>query len=154
VPELPVIQPTLQLSAPLLEYLARRMRTEMESEIAKFGLRSRHLIALTILRQVGESSQAELASALDIDRTNLVGLLNDLEGEGLVERRRSPEDRRRHTVTLTSRGTRRLQKMEKALAAVEERVLSALDHDQRITLHALLQRAAASNAAGACAGSE
>jgi DNA-binding MarR family transcriptional regulator len=138
-----------QLSAPLLEHLARRMRTEMESELATFGLRARHLIALTLVREIGEGSQADLARKLRLDRTNLVGLLNELEGAGLVERRRSPEDRRRHTVLLTAAGEARLDEVERALASVEEGVLAGLDPDQRDALHRLLQQATAGD--GSCA---
>jgi DNA-binding MarR family transcriptional regulator len=139
--DLPVIQQPMQLSAPLLEHLARRMRTAMESKLESFDLRSRHLIALTVIRELGESSQANLAEALRVDRTNLVGVLNELEDAGLIERRRTPEDRRRHTVALTTTGTRRLGQIEKALAGVEEEVLSGLDFEQRVTLHSLLQLA-------------
>jgi DNA-binding MarR family transcriptional regulator len=137
-----------QLSAPLLEYLARRMRTEMESELDGFGLRARHLLALTVLRELGESSQANLAETLRLDRTNLVGLLNELEAEGLIERLRSPADRRRHTVVLTAVGADRLEEIERVLGGVEEDVLAALDPDQRATLHELLQQATANN--GGC----
>jgi DNA-binding MarR family transcriptional regulator len=148
--ELPVIQqPMQQLSAPLLEHLARRMRTAMESKLDTFGLRARHLIALTVMRDLGESSQANLAEALRLDRTNLVGLLNELEQAGLVERQRAPEDRRRHLVALTAAGKRRLAQLEKALAGVEEEVLSGLDFEQRVALHSLLQLATA-NAPGMC----
>jgi DNA-binding MarR family transcriptional regulator len=147
--DLPVIQPPLQLSAPLLGYLARRLHTAMESELDRFGLRPRHLLALTVLRELGQTSQANLSEALRLDRTNLVGLLNELEEAGLIERRRSPEDRRRHTVTLTPTGTTRLEELEKAVAGVEEQILAPLDFDQRVTLHALLQQAAA-NAPGMC----
>ena len=148
--DLPVIQPPLQLSTPLLGHLARRLRTAMESELDGFGLRARHLLALTVLRELGQSSQANLSEALRLDRTNLVGLLNELEDAGLIERRRSPEDRRRHTVALTPTGTTRLEEMEKAVAGVEERILAPLDFDQRVMLHALLQQATA-NAPGMCA---
>lgn len=147
--DLPVVQHPMQLSAPLLEHLARRMRTAMESKLDAFGLRARHLIALTVMRDLGESSQANLAEALRLDRTNLVGLLNELEEAGLVERRRAPEDRRRHVVALTTAGRRRLEKLDKALAGVEAEVLSGLDFEQRVTLHALLQLATA-NAPGMC----
>ena len=82
-------------------------------------------------------------SHLPIDRTNLVGLLNELETLGLIERRRSPDDRRRHTVVLTAAGVRRLQEIETTLSTVESRVLAALDDDERATLFALLQRATA-----------
>ena len=148
--DLPVIQqPLQQLSAPLLEHLARRMRTAMESQLDAFGLRARHLIALTVMRDLGETSQANLAEALRLDRTNLVGLLNELEQANLVERRRSPEDRRRHVVALTGAGRRHLEKLEKALAGVEAEVLSGLDFEQRATLHSLLHLATA-NAPGMC----
>jgi DNA-binding MarR family transcriptional regulator len=147
--DLPVIQPPLQLSTPLLGHLARRLRTAMESELDAFGLRARHLLALTVLRELGQSSQANLSEALRLDRTNLVGLLNELEDAGLIERRRSPEDRRRHTVALTPTGSSRLAEMEKAVAGVEEKILAPLDFDQRVTLHALLQQATA-NAPGMC----
>jgi DNA-binding MarR family transcriptional regulator len=67
----------------------------------------------------------------------------------LLERRRSPADRRRHDVALTATGKRRLERIEKELAGVESEILAGLDFDQRVTFHALLQRATAS-APGMC----
>jgi len=112
-------------------------RTVVEAPVAE------KLVALTVLRDFGESSQADLAGTLQLDRTNLVGLLNELEAEGLIERRRSPEDRRRHTVLLTQSGRERLARAEFALAAAEDVVLGALTAKQRDTLYELLQRATA-----------
>jgi DNA-binding MarR family transcriptional regulator len=103
-----------------------------------------------MLRDHGETSQADLAATLHVDRTNLVGLLNELEAQGLVERRRSPEDRRRHTVTLTDAGHERLAAVSFALAATEARILQRLDGDERAQLHALLRKAAEGTFAGAC----
>jgi DNA-binding MarR family transcriptional regulator len=147
--ELPIVSPSRQLSGPLLEHLARRLRAESESEIERFGLRARHVIALTLLRDSGERQQADLAQVLNMDPTNVVGLLNELETAGLVERRRSPQDRRRHTVALTAAGHDRLAAIEDVLITVERRVLSALDDDQRATLHMLL-RTVTGEADGAC----
>ncbi|AZG48667.1 putative HTH-type transcriptional regulator YusO [Gordonia insulae] len=119
------------------------MRTESESTIETFGLRPRHVIALTLLRDFGERSQSDLAEALRIDPTNLVGLLNDLEVGSLVERRRSTRDRRRHTVAITPTGDARLAEIDDVLAAVEQRVLSALSESEQSTLYSLLRRATA-----------
>jgi DNA-binding MarR family transcriptional regulator len=141
-----------QLSGPLLEHLARRMRSESESEIERFGLRPRHVIALTLLRDFGERPQADLAEVLRIDPSNVVGLLNELEDAGLIERRRSVEDRRRHTVALTAAGEKHLDQVEEVLAAVEKRVLAALDAGQQAALYALLQRATAG--AASCSGGD
>ena len=140
--DLPVVEQPVHRSGALLDYLARRMRSAGQAVIEPLGLRSRHLIALTVLRDHGASSQIHLAESLDVDRTNLVGLLNDLESAGLVERRRSTEDRRRHDVELTTVGRERLAQAEMRLGAVEDVVLAGLDRGQRETLHALLAQAA------------
>jgi len=117
------------------------MRSHSESTLAALDMRPRHLLTLTVLRDLGGSTQQALATRLSIDRTNLVGLLNELETEGLIERRRSPEDRRRHIVEITPRGRDTLAKAEFALAAVEDEVLAALDTEQREALYQLLVQA-------------
>lgn len=137
------------LLGPLLDLVLRRLRGAAEVEVAKVGLRTRHIIALTLLRDFGEQGQAGLAESLGIDPTNVVALLNELESVGLVERRRSPLDRRRHTVVLTEAGSARLAEAEGALAALEHRMFAGLDDDELTRLHDLLQRAAAVTAGGA-----
>jgi MarR family transcriptional regulator, lower aerobic nicotinate degradation pathway regulator len=114
------------------------MRLRAESALAPLGLRPRHLVALTVLRDHGSPSQQTLAAALQTDRTNLIGLLNQLEADGLILRRRSTEDRRRHIVELTDAGAQRLAQAEFALAAAEDEVLGGLDREQRETLYDLL----------------
>jgi DNA-binding MarR family transcriptional regulator len=144
-----VIAPTTDTvrlpSSALLNHLARLARVRAEAALAPLGLRPRHLIALTVLRDHGSGSQQALAATLQIDRTNLVGLLNELETDGLITRRRSVDDRRRHIVELTDDGGRRLAEAESALAAAEDDILSALDAEERETLYRLLQQATASH---------
>ncbi|MFI6080291.1 MarR family winged helix-turn-helix transcriptional regulator [Streptomyces sp. NPDC051217] len=137
-------------SGALLDHLARRMRLRAESVLAPLGLRPRHLVALTVLRDRGGSTQQALSSTLMMDGTNVVGLLNDLESEQLIERRRSPRDRRRHVVELTATGLERLRKAERALAAAENEVFSALDETQRETLYHLLRQAASGEGGEGC----
>jgi DNA-binding MarR family transcriptional regulator len=124
---------------PVLEHIARWMRLEAESELAPFNLRPRHVLALMLLRDKGDLSQASLAETLRIDPVNVVGLLNDLESVHFIERHRSVQDRRRHVVVITEAGRRRLEEIERALAGAERRTLSALDSDQLQTLAHLLQ---------------
>jgi MarR family transcriptional regulator, lower aerobic nicotinate degradation pathway regulator len=126
----------------LIDYLARRMRQRGEAVLESLGLRSRHLVALTVLRDRDGCTQQALSAILSMDGTNIVGLLNELEAEKLIERRRSPEDRRRHVVELTNVGAGQLAAAEQALSAVEDEVLAALDEHQRETLYSLLQQAA------------
>jgi len=148
--QLPVASQPAHHPSALLDYLARKMRQRAQTELAPLGLRPRHLVALTVLRDRGGSTQQALAATLGMDGTNIVGLLNELEAENLVERRRSPEDRRRHLVQLTEAGAQQLTKAECALSAVEDEVLGALNEAQRETLYSLLQQAVTGREA-ACA---
>lgn len=139
---LPVLNQPPRRSGALLDHVARRMRLHAEGVLGPLGLRPRHLVALTVLRDQGGSTQQALATTLMMDRATVVGLLNELESDGLIERRRSPEDRRRHIVRLTEQGERVLVKAEFSLAGVEDEVLGALDAEQRDTLYELLLLAA------------
>src|ERR1700683_3768561 len=105
----PVDSQPAHRSGALLDHLARRMRLRAESVLAPLHLRPRHLVALTVLRGRDGITQQALSSTLEMDGTNIVGLLNELEAEDLIERRRSPEDRRRHLVVLTEAGAKRLR---------------------------------------------
>ena len=149
---LPVVNQPAHHPGALLHHLARRMRLRTEAVLAPMGLRPRHLVALTVLRDRGGSTQQALAATLEMDGTNIVGLLNELEAKQLIERRRSPEDRRRHVVELTDAGVEQLAKAECALAEVDEEVLGALDAGQRETLYNLLQLVATGTGASCPAG--
>ncbi|HET6289277.1 MAG TPA: MarR family winged helix-turn-helix transcriptional regulator [Amycolatopsis sp.] len=150
MPELPVVNQPPHRCGALLDHVTRRIRLRSESVLAPLGLRPRHLVALTVLRDLRGCSQQDLAKTLEMDGTNVVGLLNDLESANLIERRRSPEDRRRHIVELTDVGAKQLAKAEFALAAVEDEVLGALDTDQRETLYTLLYQATSRTEPAAC----
>ena len=147
---LPVVNQPPHRCGALVDHLARRLRQRRESVLAPLGLRPRHLIALTVLRDQGGSAQQDLAKILEMDSTNVVSLLNELETENLIERRRSPADRRRHLVELTDVGAKLLARAEFALAAVEDEVFSALDGEQRETLYTLLQQATSKTGVEAC----
>ncbi|MFD7309884.1 MarR family winged helix-turn-helix transcriptional regulator [Promicromonospora sp. NPDC059942] len=148
--EPPVLEQSVRRSGALIDYLARHLRRRSESALAPLGLRTRHLVALTVLRDRAEITQRDLAAALVLDSTNIVGLLNELEGKHLVERRRSPQDRRRHVVSLTDDGVALLCQAEAALTAVEDEVFESLGPEQRDQLQKLLVAATSSASTPFC----
>jgi len=111
------------------------------SNEASVGMRLRQHVALSFVNDHDGATQQALGEALCVDANNLVLLLNELEAEGLVERRRDPLDRRRHLVHITAAGRRALDRAERAQERVEAEVLRALDPDERATLRDLLARA-------------
>lgn len=100
----------------------------------------RHGAALVRLAHNGATSQQDLMDALAIDASALVAILNDLEGDGLIERRRDPGDRRRHIVDITTAGRESVCAVERAIAEVETDAFADLDETEIVQLHALLSR--------------
>jgi DNA-binding MarR family transcriptional regulator len=102
------------------------------------GMRLKQLIALDHLRANESCLQQGLGQMLMLDANNCVLLLNDLDEAGYVERRRDPEDRRRHIVDITPAGQRALEEAEAKLETLEDEVLCNLDAGERGQLHELL----------------
>lgn len=111
-----------------------------ELEAAGLGLSGRHVAALAILDAAGPMSQHALGAALEKDRTTMVAIVDELEREGLVDRRRNPEDRRAYALLATDAGREWLKRARAVLDAAEERLLGSLDCDEREALREMLQR--------------
>lgn len=102
------------------------------------GLNPYHYAILALLDEGLPETQAEIADALSYDRGTLVGLLDELEEQDLVERRRDPADRRRHLVRMTGEGKRTLARLRALAEQQEDEFLAPLDRGQREQLHSLL----------------
>jgi DNA-binding MarR family transcriptional regulator len=98
---------------------------------------------LCSLAETRAETQAQIADALGYDRSWLVGLLDELEEEGLIERKPDPADRRRNIVTLKPEGEARLLELRALSKQVEDDFLAPLDKAERQQLHGLLQKLAA-----------
>ncbi len=125
----------------LLTRLAKLVYRRSSEEL--LGIRVRHFVTLSYLRDHPMAAQHDLAEVLCIDANNLVLLLNELESGDLAQRRRDPADRRRHLVQLTTTGEAALRRAEEAQESIEEEVLASLDAQERTTLRRLLARALA-----------
>lgn len=123
----------------LLTRLARVVYRASTEEL--LGIRLKELATLAYLRDHEDASQQALTQALMVDANSCVLLLNELEASGFAERRRDPDDRRRHIVALTAAGRQALERAERAQESIEDEVLAALDADERAALRALLSRA-------------
>ena len=116
---------------------AQALATE---QLQPLGLSARSWGVLSTLAESGPLTQIELATALAIDRTAMVYLLDELEQSGLVERVRNPDDRRSFLIHLTGEGQRTQRNAATALAGAADTLLRPLDPEERGLLRTLLTR--------------
>jgi MarR family transcriptional regulator, lower aerobic nicotinate degradation pathway regulator len=126
----------------LIFRLARATGYRLGEALAGLDMRTHEFAVLHHLRQAGPLSQQELGGALRINPSNLVGLLDALQEDGLIVRPRDPTDRRRHVVELTAAGQLRLAEAKQAVAAAEHDLLAPLTEAERSRLQAVLERLA------------
>ena len=126
----------------LLKRLGFAAKDKAMEAYERSGLHPYHHAVLAVLDEGSRETQGAIADALGYDRGQLVGLLDELEDRGLVERRRDPTDRRRHIVRLTTDGKRALAKLRALARRLDDDFLASLDEGERTQLHALVFRLA------------
>jgi DNA-binding MarR family transcriptional regulator len=126
----------------LLAGLGRDATARVRRTLRPLGLGAQQFLVLKQLQALGETSQAELADALGIDRSNLAAIAAELSDRDLVARTRDEGDRRRYVLRLSQAGKRLLRRTDGAVAAAEDDLLAPLDPEQREQLYRLLRRLA------------
>lgn len=126
-----------------LGYLLKHVQIRLTDAVAKvlepFGVDGRELAVLVVLAGEYPLSQLEAANRLGVDRTSMVAIIDTLEDKGLVERRRSPEDRRKNIVELTAAGQDCLREAEHARMEAERVFLAPLAEGEADQLSRTLQ---------------
>ncbi|WP_405736200.1 MarR family transcriptional regulator [Streptomyces sp. NBC_01537] len=123
----------------LLKHAYLRLTEESARALAPHGIDGRELAVLAVLDAHDELSQLEAAGKLGIDRTTMVALVDALESKEFVERRRSPQDRRKNIVQLTPVGRERLRDAEFARQEMERGFLAPLSSADATCLVRALQ---------------
>ena len=126
----------------MLKRLGFMLKDRTMQAFEETGLSPYHHAVLALLHEEPRETQAMIADALGYDRSHLVGVLDELEERGLIERRRDPGDRRRHLVSLTSEGESTLVRLRAVAKQVEDEFFRPLDAKERRTLNELLLRLA------------
>ncbi len=85
-------------------------------------------------------AQTDLAQRLHMDRATTMGIINRLEGRGLLRRGPSPQDRRRKTLYLTPAGEEVLKRAKAAIWEHENWLKSRFTKREVQTLMGLLDR--------------
>ena len=135
------LPPSMRDRIPFLLYRAAEESHALANQmLADIALSARQAGILTMVTEVGPMTQKALGDALRIDRTTMVGLLDDLEGKGYVARQRHPRDRRAFLVHPTDAGRTAKVAAVRILDEQQRRFLAPLTPAERSQLGSLLAR--------------
>ena len=124
--------------------LWRASHTLTGAALQSIGLTPALFAVLNYLRAGEGGIQQQIGSAMGIDPSTMVSLVDQLERAGLARRRPHPQDRRAREVLITPKGRRALKRGRELAEEVEDDVLQGLSHAERSQLVALLRKAFAS----------
>jgi DNA-binding MarR family transcriptional regulator len=100
-------------------------------ETAALGLTTVQYAALHVIDERPGIDQATLSSMVAFDKTTLVKVINRLVEKGLITRKLSPDDRRRHELIATAKGSEVIRKIVPMIDRCEQRILAPLNLAER-----------------------
>ncbi len=113
-----------------------------------FGLPTGSLTIMALMAQNPGSSQVELAQYAGITGPSLVGIVDELERRGLVQRVRSTEDRRRNMLIVTEKGERTMAALFTEVRHIEDPIQQELSAEELDLFISFIDRANAALAKG------
>lgn len=107
------------------------VQTDLNQTLKPLGLRMVTYSALVLIVDNPGLRQSQLAVALDVERANLVVIIDELEGRDLITRDRVPTDRRAYALNPTLAGRRLYDRALEAVRGHEARILNGMDEQTK-----------------------
>lgn len=107
------------------------MMSDLNATLKPFELRLLSYTALVLVVDNPRIRMSQLAAAMDVERPNMVVIVDALESRKLISRQRLETDRRAYALNITLAGRRLYEKATVAVRAHEERLTRQLDTQTR-----------------------
>ncbi len=104
---------------------------DLTKTLKPFELRMLTYTALTLIVDNPGLSQSQLADAMDIERPNLVVIVDELEQRELITRDRVPTDRRAYALRSTLKGQHLFKRAVAAVTLHEQALFQGIDPETR-----------------------
>ena len=126
----------------LLVQIGMEAARQFGEQLAPLGVEPRHVGMLTRLAANEGKAQQVIGELIGLNPTQMVFLVDELEGRGFVERRRNPADRRSYALYLTPACRDMLSKVREAGRVHEARLGASLTETEQEQLTEMLRRIA------------
>jgi len=127
--------------AQAISIVARRWRTRLDERLKPLDMSIARWGALYWLGQAGDGvSQAALAELAGVEPPTLVRVIDQLEAQGLVERRTNPADRRVNLLHLTPAARPLVAEIEAEAERLRVELLDGLSYDEYQTALSVMEK--------------
>jgi DNA-binding MarR family transcriptional regulator len=126
----------------LLVQLGMEAARQFAERLAPLGVEPRHVGMLGRLAANEGKAQQVIGELIGLNPTQMVFLVDELEGRGLVERRRNPADRRSYSLYLTQAGRDMLARVQEVSRFHQATLGAPLSQSEQNQLTELLGRIA------------
>src|SRR5687767_4604076 len=123
-------------------YLYTESRRITKGLAGRYGLTGPQLAVVKMLEPVGRLSLSELSERIRARNSTVTGIIDRMEREGLVERRRSDKDRRVVHIALTRQGQKLASEIPVEPVQIFRQVLSEISTRDAADLKRILTRLA------------
>lgn len=116
------------------------VQDDLAKTLKPFDLRMLTYTALVLIVDNPGLRQSQLADAMDVERPNLVVILDELERRELIVRDRVPTDRRAYALNATLAGRQLYDQAVAAVTTHEQHLLHGIEEEARHALIAVMQQ--------------
>ncbi|XOZ32593.1 MarR family transcriptional regulator [Halomonadaceae bacterium KBTZ08] len=121
--------------------IARRWRKLLDERLKDLGVTQARWSTMVALHRGGEGvTQRELAELMSIENPTLVRLLDNLETQGLIQRRPCEQDRRARRLHLTELGESFIQRLDERAEGLREQLLNGVSDEELATCQDVFER--------------
>lgn len=116
------------------------MKRALDSELSEIGITASQHAVLSALGHEDGLSLTQIARRVFLDNPATTGLVDRLEKDGLVERKRVSADRRVINIYLTEKGNGILNTIDSIATGTDKDITSVLSQDELMIFRDMLNR--------------
>jgi len=119
--------------------LGRLFFDVLSEKLKHLGIEKNFSVLVLIDKMGDQCSQKFIADKLHIDKTAMVGVLDDLVNLGFVKRTQNPSDRREYWIQLTDKGHEHMPEIRDVVKQLNEATLKGLTAAEAVKFQGQLQ---------------
>lgn len=123
----------------IINRLATLNRNDSNQRLKQYNLTGNEGAVLMILEKYPEIYQEEIIKMLQIDKSAVTRLLQNMEAKGLVKRLPSPDDKRYYLIIITKLGLTKQKLVDHVFSQKDLEIVAGLSIEEQVELRRMLE---------------